>query len=364
MNSYIWNEDSESLSIYSAESFEYWEPLITKHFPDERVHLVPAKTSQEEIEKLTSIVVATGGKLSDGTQVVTVVPENDGAYVTIGVQQSDGMVLPSSEALRKALGTPVPLIVEAASDVASAQRNISPISTIWVGGAVDSSGITDGYYTKCSTAFRIGNLTDSTVGMLSADHCGSGKPTNSWYFSTNQTSTSSLGTYQGSLASVWPVSDTALWTGGNVSKLYPILLTGDHNDPNTSQLVRGGNYPAVGTEVCYSGSQSGNVCSNDVLYQNVTVCYPGSNCYSSLTWTSQQSDVPAAGNGDSGGPVYQMVNGLLKASGVISGIINGTSTCTGEPGSSGGRQCSSVALFAPIAAALGGSSSWGLSYYP
>jgi len=50
--------------------------------------------------------------------------------------------------------------------------------------------------------------------------------------------------------------------------------------------------------------------------------------------TQQISGVPAAGNGDSGGPVYQPISPQGPfAAGVISGMRNATATCTGDPGS-------------------------------
>lgn len=72
---------------------------------------------------------------------------------------------------------------------------------------------------------------------------------------------------------------------------------------------------------------------------------------------------PAVGNGDSGGPGYQLVStadGLKRnAVGIISAIPGGSgTTCQGVPGDSapGGRKCSSTAYatsVSSIAASLG-----------
>ncbi|MFP5311210.1 MAG: hypothetical protein ACLGH7_02165, partial [Actinomycetes bacterium] len=69
-----------------------------------------------------------------------------------------------------------------------------------------------------------------------------------------------------------------------------------------------------------------------------------------LVITDQASRYPAAGNGDSGGPVVSVINGSAYASGIISGIQNYSSICIGIAGSDaeGGRKCSSRVIYAPV----------------
>lgn len=106
---------------------------------------------------------------------------------------------------------------------------------------------------------------------------------------------------------------------------------------------------AVGSNVCYSGAYSGTVCANQITGTGVTISYGAPyGCYDNLTLTTNTNGTPAAGNGDSGGPVYISSGANAYAAGFISGIQNGTTTCTGDPGATGGRNCSYKVIYAPI----------------
>lgn len=109
--------------------------------------------------------------------------------------------------------------------------------------------------------------------------------------------------------------------------------------------------PIVGDYVVHDGSYSGTVVNNKVTKVNMTVQYAGGARYNGLAETSQQAGVPAAGNGDGGGPVLTVDStGHVYASGIISGIDskNGYSaSCSGIP-ISDGRTCSATVLFTPI----------------
>ena len=97
--------------------------------------------------------------------------------------------------------------------------------------------------------------------------------------------------------------------------------------------------------MCYSGSYSGTVCNNYVDNTNVTACYGAPYpCYNGLVATYQTTGVAAAGQGDSGGPVYGTINGQPYAVGIISGIYEPLSTCSGDTG----RDCSVYAIYSPI----------------
>ncbi|MFK4762052.1 hypothetical protein ACI3KS_14040 [Microbacterium sp. ZW T5_45] len=366
VNTYEWDQESESLHIYTAHGDEAWGPLLERYFPNEKVDLIPAKHSRTQIDDVLAKIVADGGALPNGDRVVTAIPEKDGSYITVGVEGDNSANLMRADTLADVLASEVPLVVEEAPEVQEARRNHSYLDDFWFGGAsMSTPGTTSGTFFACSTGFAIGHLTTGQRGMLSAEHCGRGKPGTNWYYGhTSGTGTArSLGDFQGELDPLNINPDAALWTGGNLNKMVPAIFTGAHNDVNTGEFIRGGNYPAVGTDVCYTGAPSGNVCRNEVLFQGLLICYAIGQCYGGLSWTSQRDSVEAAGNGDSGGPVYQMVSGKAMASGVISGIVGGSSTCTGEPGTAS-RSCSPVALFAPVVTGIATGGNWGLSYIP
>lgn len=368
VNTYEWESETETLLIYSAETAEYWNPLLKKHFPSANVKVIPALHSKSEIDATLSLIQASGGIIDRESRVATAIPAKDGSQIMIGIEATGGAATRSAVDIAGLFEIDIPLVVEKAPEVTPADRNASGASTYWLGGnAMRTNSTSSNSYYICSTGFQIGKLNGSDTGMLSADHCGSGKPyTDCGYSRSTPSTTNALGNFNGVVSSVSGLTpDTALWTGGKIdSKFIPAIYTGSYTDVAKGEYIRGGNYPAVGTDVCYTGSQSGNVCNNEVLYQGLLICYSAFQCYGGMSWTSQRDSVEAAGNGDSGGPVYQMVNGMAYASGVVSGIVGGSSTCTGEPGEPGGRQCSPVALFAPVAAALGSGSGWGLSYIP
>jgi len=93
-------------------------------------------------------------------------------------------------------------------------------------------------------------------------------------------------------------------------------------------------------------------------------CYSGLPCYYGLTRTFQSSGIPAAGNGDSGGPVFQIFNingeGHVYASGVVSGVYNYSSVCTGEQN----RNCSDLVSYAPLSKFFWNNTSYGLAIVP
>jgi hypothetical protein len=142
--------------------------------------------------------------------------------------------------------------------------------------------------------------------------------------------------------------------------MYPYIFTGNYTDVATISAVRGGVQPVVGDKVCYSGALSGRVCSNTVTIAGSLICYAPTQCYAGVSYTSQDIGQPAAGNGDSGGPVYASIGGKVYAAGIISGILFGGDDCTGDPGAPGGRQCSNQAIYEPPVYGLGQGTGWGL----
>jgi hypothetical protein len=108
----------------------------------------------------------------------------------------------------------------------------------------------------------------------------------------------------------------------------------------------------VGQFVSYSGGRSGEVPGNRITH--LTVEYVGVGTYGDQARTVQTSGTPAAGNGDSGGPVFAIdSNGQFRAAGVISGTTGAGNVCTGGPAGSG-RQCSDTLFYAPLTAYLPG----------
>lgn len=366
VNTFEWISETETLRIYTTDTSTHWQKIASEYLPHQNIEVIRSKNSKKRIDAVLAHIMATGGVLPDGSRIVTAVPAFDGSQITLGIDHKAASPMLAPTEVGRALGTDIPMVSEEAPNLTAALRNHDPSDPYWFSGAYMRTKEINSSWYACTTGFRIGELSGTgKSGMLSADHCGRDKPTDEWYYSgtSNQTITNRIGHFQGPITAIGYQSDTALWIAGNVSKLYPIVFTGSYTDVNSIAAIQGGTFPAVGANVCYSGSQTGNVCGNEVTVQSSVVCYSVTQCYGPVSYTTQTSGTPAAGNGDSGGPVYQNVGGKIMAAGVISGIVNGSTNCTGEPGVNG-RLCSASVIYAPIAAALGSGSGWGLSYYP
>jgi hypothetical protein len=134
---------------------------------------------------------------------------------------------------------------------------------------------------------------------------------------------------------------------------YPFIWTGAWNS-SVYEEIKGDAYPFVGQELCYSGSYSGIKCGNIVKDTTYDYTFEGYPTTISGFRTEQSNSDPAVGNGDSGGPGYQLVGSPSGAKrlavGIISGMPNGAGTsCQGVPGSETGRRCSHIALATPVA---------------
>jgi hypothetical protein len=315
------------------------------------VVLRPAKYGPDELQAQIVRITGKDGRLPSGHQVVQVTPKLDGSRLEVTLDETLSSV--SEPALPN---VDIPIDVTYGPAVVAATRDVFPNPQYFIGAYMN-----DNMGNGCSTGYRVTRLSDSVAGMVSAEHCGNHTGAVPWYYSSWGFN---LGTYQGS---AWPgganIPDLAFWTGAGVDQLVPGILLGNNTVPGSAvYAVKGAAASIVGSIVCYSGAYSGTVCNNPVTATNVTVCYSGGGgCYYRLDETLQSSGIPAAGNGDSGGPVYAALAGQVYAAGIISGMRNASTSCTGDPGV-GGRQCSADLFFAPIPDIF--TMGYGLNYIP
>lgn len=205
----------------------------------------------------------------------------------------------------------------------------------------------------CSSGFAVVRASDpSQQGMVLAAHCGS--------LGSNFVTVDDLFAYRyGDLVA----RDTG-YDGAILSMEWsqPFVWTSTW-DSNVYTQIDGAASPYIGQELCYSGSYSGLVCGNIVRSTGVHMDLGGD--LSSITGfqTQNSTHAPAAGNGDSGGPGYQLVNtanGVRRwAVGIISAIPGGSpTTCQGTPG--GGttdRRCSPV-VYSTSVVMIGNRTGW------
>jgi len=124
---------------------------------------------------------------------------------------------------------------------------------------------------------------------------------------------------------------------------------GPWTETGFTKAVRGATFSNVGNWVCSSGSRSGIICNIQVSANNGSWAgrFP-------MVFADQRDFVSGAGQGDSGGPVFELPNpddGRVFAKGTITGGVNGTFVpCSGEVWP--GRICSWRFVYADVTQAL------------
>lgn len=330
VNAVVWDAEAGQLEFYSTSAPDSLAVTITEHLPAEAFRIVPAANSRTAIDTALQQIAKVGGQIAPDARVVTAYAPPLADELILSVE---GDLTSASSGARELLdgsGTSIPVRVEKAADVTPAWRNVSSTSYRFAGAVMRTTTASGSRF--CSTGFLIGELSTGDKGMISADHCGTGT-TNHWYYSTSLSSPAQIAPYSGMLTISPYTFDMGVWEGAGTTSFYAYTFSGDYQDVATLSAIKGAANPIVNDEVCYSGSYSGHVCDNVVTATGVLVCYSPTMCYQGQSFTSQQNGIPAAGNGDSGGPVYTIATGGVRAAGIISGIVSGTPTCTGEPGS-------------------------------
>lgn len=309
--------------------------------------LVQDPFSRSDVEN-ESWQLASSQKKINGRTVISAGPNADSSAIQVILEGSRHEAR-ELHAAGKFAKYPVEITYNAAPLASS--RASDPAAPHW-GGADMSTPGEPGYSIHCTTGFGIGYMSGSTLVTehLTADHCG---PTGSQWGTGNHSSHPILGTMQNTSA---VGTDSKRMTG---AQWGPVVYGGDPLS-NTGIGIKGAVTPILNDMYCYSGSQSGIVCGNKVGSMNQTVCYGVSGpCYRNQVYTDQVDNIPASGQGDSGGPVLANRNGSAYAAGVISGMWNYSDQCTGY----GERLCSVHNILAPIEGFFQDNPSYGILTY-
>lgn len=263
-------------------------------------------------------------------------PRTDGSGLEVGVDTTKAPNRESAKTSTEAGGIPLTMRPGGEAETASRDFDAGPD---FIAGA-DITTPVPGGVRACSSSFAIfayygGSWEEQ---LLTAHHCANGSSTGTWK-AGNYTNSPVIGTDIASPAA----SDIAVIRGKDYA---PYMYYGP-NTSNVAVAIFGYAVPIVGATVCYSGAPTGTVCNNEVTHVNVTVSYPGLT-YSNQVRTVQRLGTPAAGNGDSGGPVFGVnASSQALAVGVISGMQNASANCTGDPATST-RSCSATLFYAPV----------------
>lgn len=361
-----WDADTGQLLLYSAAGADSAATALESAGLADAVQYRPAVLDASEKAEISTQIAGEDGSLPSGQQVTLVEPSLDGSTFSVVLDEtvSSSMRLDVS-ALKAEIASRVDERVEVTIDIGppveAAVRNHAANPSTFGGAVMRRTGTT----AICTTGFRMTQISGNVPVMGSAHHCHEGVENQAWHYTSlpdpvypvaNATSIYGPGLSNG---------DVSVWKGPMADHMLPAIFIGDHTVAGSGLYgIRGALASPVGATVCYSGSLSGTMCNNTIQATGLTVCYGGGlPCYNNIVRTEQATGMPAAGRGDSGGPVYRTNNGIYAA-GIISGIVNATPTCSGEPGSSApnGRICSPIVLYAPITELM--SNGYGINVVP
>nr|BFE64480.1 hypothetical protein GCM10020063_090060 [Dactylosporangium thailandense] len=246
------------------------------------VEVVPARYSAQELDRESKRLrrLATG---TDGFQITEIHRSpQDGLWIGVTGSTADAA---ASSAVREA---GVPVAVTAAKQAESLSRAADSLP-FW-GGAAVTVDPNDRQF--CSTGFGMRDLSTSATFMLTAGHCG-------------KNNRSVL------IGAVWPgTNGNAMGTtaGNNVEldsmKIKTNAGAAIYNNNSTTEFsnpVIGSKYPFEGQFLCTSGAFSGTRCNAKVGEVDIEF----GDRYPLAQLDSLTSNI-LAGEGDSGGPVFQV----------------------------------------------------------
>lgn len=342
-----WNDDLTELTLHVNDLPKPQEQKsIAGLFTSTPVRFVEDPFVRADLIEAAEAVIGTHVA---GLPVMEAGPSNDSSTLEIHLE--------GNPAATRTLRAPsvlegFPVDVTIGERPVAVSRNSDPNQPHW-GGAKMSRPNPDAPTTQiigCSTGFAVGFNTAAGVqtSMITADHCG---PTNSQWRTGFSLTSVLLGTMRDTSA-----TGTDIKRISGARSFGPVVYWGPAGSSD-GLPIRGATTAVLNDVICYSGARSGSVCSNRITSLNRSVCYSLSECYRNHVFTDQTGNVPAAGQGDSGGPaIASRNNGQAFAQGIISGIQDATTRCTGE----GNRLCSTRVIFAPVEGFFQANPSYGI----
>ena len=338
INTVTWDKDTDVLTFFVYGDATEVAESIDQMLPSEQQwKIVPSVRPIADLELAIETLAATPGALPAGATFASGKPAPDGSSITVGIETASDRTLRAAPLPEAFEGIPVNFEREEMAISTTRARSTAPVMS---GNYMTNNS------TSCTTGFPVLRGQDSQYNMLTADHCATVQ-NQTWYFGG--------GSHSAGKSTFQAPGDTDLELFIEPASLSTWVLVGNHTDNSTVAPIRGYVAPVGGNGICYSGSRSGLVCNNAADSADTYSCIGFLTCYWTR-WTNQAAGVPAAGNGDSGGPVIalgQRADGTIGAYGigVVSMIPGGSpAVCTGDPGvaADGGRKCSPNVGFAPL----------------
>jgi hypothetical protein len=284
------------------------------------VRVLPAKYSKKlldaEVQRIGAEVRAAG------LNVAEVGPKTDGSGVLV-LMRSKGSA-PSARASSALRSVSVDIEIDDAADRASAllSKNRRDDKPLYQAGAR-----TD----ECTTGFAVWRQGRSM--LLSAAHC----------YPAGASVLDGGGDLVGRVVDRSEVNDTLIIDAGARGRMWDGGL-----NSTVAQSVSGVATSGVGNLLCTSGSRSGVICG--VRVDAVDVMNPDTGFYPQVR-AHQVDGRPAAGQGDSGGPVFSNTPeaGHVSAMGLISSGDGAVVPCQGEQN----RDCYNTIYYSDVVTALG-----------
>ncbi|MBN9176428.1 MAG: hypothetical protein J0I43_03555 [Microbacterium sp.] len=355
LNNYVWDRERVIVVVHAFGDLKAIASAVGEYLPSGQFEVVIDKYDADELRETADRIART--HVINGQKIAWAGAKADGSGIEVAVVGADHVAARAVEAnIAQQFGSefPIEVIPGEMAVLADRQYHTQP----YIGGALISTPNANGSYGVCSSGFSViqPGVPYSVTGMLFADHCSttgkvwnSGLYSNSPYFGTAQ-STATGG------ADLKMLRGDVLYYGANFVGAY---------NSNTAVMVKGYSVPMVNQSICMNGSQSGTVCSNTITHGPLTISVTDLNGNIVATYSNQYRSVqafnqPAAGNGDSGGPAFRVINDQLHATGILSAIIpgeGGGTSCTGMPSTSS-RQCGSVVFTAGLNAFFNNNLSW------
>lgn len=285
--------------------------------------ITPVRYSDVELQREAEKLV--WDDLPGTDAVVFAHPDQDNSALVVGLNEK----LLNDDQVPPPLPTTFPVEIELTDGLTPAQHRLNDTEPYSGGARIHGPGVI------CTSGFAV--ATQGTDGMLTAAHCTD----------IGDVWTTPVGVYYGTGTRRSIVTDAAMLAG---SSYIPAVYWGPYST-NTRVAVHGAASPVEGSEICYSGSFSGTVCGNVVVATDVPYDL-GGELDNLRGFRSEQWDgIPAAGQGDSGGPAVLAIlddatgEWVAWAGGIISAIPADSPTgCTGVQG----RNCSPTVYSADI----------------
>lgn len=321
LNRFVWDAENRRLLVHVNQRDAELEEALSAQLPESSFTLVE---DEFDLAVLTAEAdrIARLGTIG-GVTISYAGANADSSGIEVGfVPETNARSAEAAESrIRDELNTPYPIDLVPSEQIETTNRLAQTSLPTW-GGALMNNGAAN-----CSTGFWAYSpgVPYSQITMLTAAHCsGTGS---TWKIGSTTVGVSASANAGG--------ADILRLNGA--SSAIGVLFYGPYYS-NVGVAVSGFSSPALGQSWCINGALSGTVCNNTVTLGPVTVNMTDNygnpvGSYSNSWLSEQQSAVPAAGNGDSGGNVFRVSDGLVYPTGIISGMQNATSSCTGIDGS-------------------------------